>query len=146
MTAIAFALARFKVADLPGLEKFYTEALGFTVAVRVTDGAGEDELHEIFLSLGNAQPQFALLHYPNRIAPQPGEAVIAFIVDDLRASVAAVEAHGGTNLTGIVDVPEHNMKLAFVTDPEGHTVELMQMTTASNPPSHSPPQSGSGYD
>jgi len=130
MTAIAFALARFKVADLPGLEKFYTEALGFTVAMRVTEGEGEDELREIFLSLGGARPQFALLHYPNRPAPPPGEAVIAFVVDDLEASVDAVEAHGGTNVTGIVAVPNHNMKLAFVTDPEGHTVELMQMLTA----------------
>jgi len=127
MTAIAFALARFKVADLAGLEKFYTRALGFTVTTRADEGEGEQELHEIFLGLGGAQPQFALIHYPNQPTPQPGEAMVALIVDDLEATIAAVQAEGGRDVTGVIPVPEYKMKLAFVTDPEGHMIELMQM-------------------
>lgn len=127
MTAIAFAFARFKVADLADLEIFYTRALGFTVTMRVDEGEGADELHEIFLGLGGAQPQFALIHYPNQPVPQVGEAIVSLIVDDLEATLAAVKTHGGKDVTGVIAVPDHHMKLAYITDPEGHMLELMQM-------------------
>lgn len=130
MTAIAFALAKFKVGDLAGLETFYTQALGFTVTARIDEGEGAHELHELILALPGSQPQFALIQYPNLPLPQPGEAVVALMVDDLEATLAAVEAGGGRNVTGIIPVPDYNMQLAYATDPEGHTLELMQMLAA----------------
>ncbi|WP_051209763.1 VOC family protein [Sphingobium quisquiliarum] len=127
MTAIAFALAKFKVADLEGLEQFYTRALGFVVTARVDEGEDLHEIHELIFALPDAPPQFALVQYPNQPTPQPGEAIVALMVDDLEATLSRVEAHGGRRLTDVIPVPDHNMKLAYVADPEGHTLELMQM-------------------
>lgn len=130
MSAVAFALAKLVVGDLVGLEQFYTKALGFAVTARIEEGEDEHQLRELILGLPGAQPLFALLQYPNLPTPQPGEAVIVLMVADIEAALAAVEANGGRKLTDVIPVPDYNMVLAYVADPEGHKVELMQMLTA----------------
>jgi len=130
MSAIAFALAKFKVGDLAVLEHFYTAALGFTVTARIEEGEGDHQIRELILGLGGEQPHFALIHYPNQPVPLPGEAIVALVVADLESALAKVVAHGGTDQTGVIPVPDWNLKLAFVTDPEGHQLELMQKLPA----------------
>jgi len=128
MTAIAFAAAKLVVADIDRLETFYCGALGFTVTARIADGEGAAQIREIFLGLGNAPSQLALIHYVNLPAPQPGGAIVALMVDDIAATLASVLAHGGSDLSGVIDAPAYNLRLAFVADPEGHQLELMQRT------------------
>jgi len=127
LTALSFAFANLKVGDISVLEAFYTGALGFVVSTRIEVDNGAAPMRELFFAMPGAQkPDFALIQYLNQPAPAPGEALLSFMVADLEASIAAVEAHGGRDLTGAIEAPEWNMRLAFVTDPEGHQIELMQ--------------------
>lgn len=125
MSAVAFAAAKIKVWDIAGLERFYTAALGFTVTARIEDGEGPSQIQEIFLALPGGAAQFALIKFVNLPMPEPGEALIALTVTDLDAAIASVLAHGGSDLTGPVEVPSHNLRVAIVTDPEGHQIELI---------------------
>lgn len=128
MTALAFAAAKIKVADIDRLEAFYTEALGFNVTARIEDGEGAAHIREIFLGIGDAPAQLALIRYVNLPVPQPGEAIVALTTSDVEASIASVIAHGGIDLSGVIEVPDYKLRLAFVADPEGHQIELMQRT------------------
>jgi predicted enzyme related to lactoylglutathione lyase len=128
MTALAFAAAKIRVGDIEALEAFYTKALGFTVTARIEEGEGQAHIREIFLGLNGAPAQLALIRYVNLPVPQPGEAIVALMTADLDAAVASVVAHGGTNLTGAIEVPAYKLRLAFVADPEGHQIEIMQQT------------------
>ncbi len=130
MTVLAVAMTKFKVGDLAGLEKFYTETLGFAVVARIDEGEGEGELHELILALPGQQPQFALIQYPNLPVPQPGEAVVILAVSDLEATIADVVSAGGRSLSQIYDLPQYDLKMAYVADPEGHTLELTQKLSA----------------
>jgi len=129
MTALSFAFAKLKVGDIASLEAFYTAALGFAVTARISVDEGDAPLRELFFGMPGAQkPDFALIEYLGQPVPAPGEALLSFMVADLEATIAAVEAHGGRSLTGAIEAPEWNLRLAFVTDPGGHEIELMQAT------------------
>ena len=131
MSAVAFSAAKIKVGDIDGLERFYSAALGFTVTARIEDGEGPSHIREIFLGLpGGGAAQFALIKFVNLPLPEPGEAIIALTVTDLETAIASVLAHGGSDLTGPVDVPSHNLRIAIVADPEGHQIELISQTAA----------------
>ncbi|KUR81103.1 hypothetical protein [Novosphingobium sp. Fuku2-ISO-50] len=42
--------------------------------------------------------------------------------------IAVDVAHGGRDLTGAIEIPEWAMRPAFVCDPGGHQIELIQAT------------------
>lgn len=126
MTTLAFAAAKILVGDIDALEVFYTEALGFAVTARIEDGAGPTRIREIFLGLDGAPALLALIRFVNLPVPQPGESMIALMTADLDATIASILAHGGSDLSGVVEVPAHNLRVAIVADPEGHKLELIQ--------------------
>jgi predicted enzyme related to lactoylglutathione lyase len=129
MTVLAFACAKLKVGDISSLEAFYTGAFGFVVTTRIAVDEGDAPLRELFFATpGSQKPDFALIEYPGQPVPPPGEAILAFSVADLEAVIAAVVAHGGRDLTGAIEIPEWAMRLAFVCDPGGHQIELIQAT------------------
>jgi lactoylglutathione lyase len=136
MTAIAFAFTRLNVIDLPSEEAFYSGVFGFNAVARVSEGEGESAFDEVFLDLPNAgaaQCRLALIHYRNRPVPPPGEAVIGFMVENVAASVARVEAAKGKTTLAPLTLPEHGLQIAYVQDPEGHTIELLQKLSATKP-------------
>lgn len=122
-----FAFTKLIVGDIAGLERFYCEALGLRVANRIEIDNGAWNLVETILAVGeSAAPLLNLIHYPGRPVPPAGEAVIGFNVTDLDAVIAAAVAGGGSLAVPPVAVPEHGLRLAYVADPEGHTIELLQ--------------------
>jgi predicted enzyme related to lactoylglutathione lyase len=67
-----------------------------------------------------------LIRYPNLRVPAAGELVIGLGVEDVNASVDAAVTAGGTLVILPIDATEHGIRLAFVQDPEGHMLELVQ--------------------
>lgn len=124
-----FAFTKIVVADLAAMERFYVDALGLTVTARIDVNEGDWNLAEAILSVAGAGTDATLLnliHYRDRPAPAPGEAVIGFSVDDLESVIDTALRAGGTLVTAPVAVPEHQLRLAYVGDPEGHLIELLQ--------------------
>jgi predicted enzyme related to lactoylglutathione lyase len=129
VTVNSFLFTKLMVRDIVKLERFYREVLGFAHVRRIEEGAGNHAFVEVFLSVGQAPggPQLVLMQYLNRPAPAPGEAVLGLMVDDVDETVTAVQAGGGGIAVPAFIIPEHFLRMAYVTDPEGHTLELMQM-------------------
>jgi catechol 2,3-dioxygenase-like lactoylglutathione lyase family enzyme len=125
------------VTDLGRARRFYTEVFGFEVAreLRPVD-EGTARLLRIEAPVGLQtcylkRDDFILelLHFADagtvpgeeRVVNQVGLTHVSLSVDDLEATLAAVEAHGGevlrdTDLSGIA---------VFIKDPDGQLVELL---------------------
>lgn len=114
------------VRDSESLAHFYHDVFGMK-EVRRFDALATDDPHlEIFLSAGESDNQIALLHYVNKPAPTPGEAVVAFMVEDVDAVVAAAQAAGGKSTRAAETLEEYKFRYAMIADPEGHNIEIMQ--------------------
>ncbi|MFI6792082.1 VOC family protein [Nonomuraea sp. NPDC050383] len=126
-----FAFTKLLVADLEAAAAFYSAVLGLLTRHRVTGGEGEAAYQEIILSAAEDDgPSLILLHRPHQAAPDPGETVLGFVVDDVEQVVRQARAAGGVVVSGPTAVPQAGVRVAQVEDPEGHAVELVQMTSA----------------
>jgi catechol 2,3-dioxygenase-like lactoylglutathione lyase family enzyme len=120
------------VSDVERAVRFYTDALGMTEIPRPptfdTPGAwlAVGAHHQIHL-IGETEPGRARAMTP---AYDPAEIAIgygthlAIAVDDLEAAIARVRGHGGRPVEVIAR--GDGVKRTFVTDPDGHIIELMQ--------------------
>ena len=127
MAAKAFAFTKLIVGDIEQAERFYCSTLGFTRTATIEAGEGEGQLREFILSLGDQRgPQLILIQYLNRPTPAPGESVLGFMVDDVPTSVDTMIAAGAKVVVPVTEVPEHGLKLAYVSDPQGHLIEILQ--------------------
>lgn len=134
MSKISLYYFKLMVSDPDTLVRFYGHAFGMKEVGRFDGLETEDPHIEIFLKVGSAEgdQQLALMHYVNRPTPTPGEAAIAFMVDDVDTVVAAALAAGGTSIRAAETLEEHKFRYAIVADPEGHSIEVMQFVGASS--------------
>ena len=133
MTALAFSFTKIIVGDLAAAERFYTELFGLEVVGYLNLGEGEELMNEVILKTAGAQPpapNFILVSYPNRTPPATGEATTGFVVDDLDATLEKATAAGGSIEVAATDIPEHGLRAAYIIDPQGHRVELLQTMSA----------------
>ncbi len=133
MAALSFALTKIIVADIDAMERFYMDCLGLVSAARLQIGVGEGAMKESILDVPNGEASAAklgLVQYLNKPAPSLGEAVVVFMVDDVEQMAAKMLAAGGKIIHPITEIAEHHLKLAYVADPEGHVVEIMQSVRA----------------
>jgi catechol 2,3-dioxygenase-like lactoylglutathione lyase family enzyme len=139
------------VSDVERALRFYSGALGLPEAPRPptfdTPGAwlqvGDQQLHLI----GETEPGRARAMHPGY---DPAEIAIgygnhvALVVDDLDAALARAAEHG-VQPGGPVIARGDGVKRAFVSDPDGNIVELMQTgvpVTGSEPRLTAPRRSG----
>ncbi|MGW9131907.1 VOC family protein [Streptomyces sp. NPDC055681] len=122
-----FHFTKILVTDPEAQFAFYSSVLGMAEKYRVRNGEGDNALEEIIMTpAGGGDPTLVLLHYLNRPKPTPGEAVLGFSVPDLEATVRQAVAAGGTVAVPPKAMPEFGISVAFVLDPEGHRLELIQ--------------------
>jgi catechol 2,3-dioxygenase-like lactoylglutathione lyase family enzyme len=139
------------VSDVRASVRFYTDALGLVEVPRPptfdTPGAwlqvGDD--HQIHL-VGEAEPGRTAEQNP----PYAHEEIVigygnhlALVVDDLDATLAHAAEHGVVP-PGEVIARGDGVKRTFVTDPDGHVIELMQkgIPVTGEEPRLKPPQRG----
>jgi catechol 2,3-dioxygenase-like lactoylglutathione lyase family enzyme len=131
MTTKGFSLAKIQVQDIDAAERFYVEALGLEVTGRVTNGEGEQLMLERILTVPGSPrgaTSFILISYPNTPCPAPGVATMGFMVETLEAAIEKATAAGASVDVPPVDMPEYSLRLAFLRDPQGHRIELLQST------------------
>jgi lactoylglutathione lyase len=128
--SIAINFTKLVVGDLEAAERFYL-AVGLQVVSRNLGGEAEVRQQQCWLSeSGDASThvlilsRFLELPQPSRTV-YPGEAWLVFTVSDVDATIAAVESAGGGVVRPGQDRPEHGVRAAVVSDPEGHLIELV---------------------
>lgn len=147
------------VADLPAMVAFYRDALGFIVTKEVTisgpwiarvvgleDGA-DVEGDVVYLELPDG-PRVELIQYRSPVGASPehlgkpntaGLRHLAFTVDDIDATVAAMKSRGVDFFSGVQTVPSTQVtyaggirkRLVYFHDPEGNLLELCEYKSAS---------------
>jgi len=123
---IGFAFTKLMVADLAAMERFYCDALGLVVRTRIAVDRPGYSIRETVLEIGDGQTLLNLVQHLDRPCPSPGEAIVGLSVRDIEAVIELAVSAGGTVSTPVTDIPEHQLKVAFVSDPEGHMLELLQ--------------------
>ena len=81
----------------------------------------------IFTAMGSGGATLVLLHYADQATPSHAEVILGFITDDIDALFARVLAAGGAVAQAVETQPQHGVKVGFVTDPEGHLIEVVEM-------------------
>lgn len=128
-----FIFTKIIVSDVDRLLAFYRDAFGMTQITRISHGAGVDELDEIIMgsagSAGGANAGHTLViqRFPNRPIPACGEVTLGFIVADIDQAIKGAVAAGATITRPVWDEPDHGIRVAFIKDPDGHLIEVVQM-------------------
>jgi predicted enzyme related to lactoylglutathione lyase len=121
---LRFKLNFFKlnVVDLEAVATFYKETFGLEERNRIT----LPTLEEIMLTLPGEAFTLVLLSYKDGRSYDLGTGYgpLGFLTRNVDGAIARVVAHGGSVVRGAAETP--GMKYAFVADPEGHQIELMQ--------------------
>ncbi|MEP9361487.1 VOC family protein [Nocardioides sp. CN2-186] len=97
-------------------ERFRTPATGAPVMVEVA-GPG----FTIGLTSAAAGNDYAL-----DVAPDRRSTELVFWCDDLEAAYARASAAGGVDAQPPVDSPDGRLRFAWLSDPEGHLLKLVQ--------------------
>jgi catechol 2,3-dioxygenase-like lactoylglutathione lyase family enzyme len=127
---IAMNSLKLVVQDLVTAERFY-RAMGFKVVGRNVGGEGDVAQEQCWLSATGDTSAYVLIlsrfleRLPSPRPVYPGEAWLVFTVSNVDATVRSVEAQGGSILRLGQDRPEHSVRAAVVSDPEGHIIEIV---------------------
>lgn len=123
-----FGFTKLIVNDLDGTAEFYKTVCGLTELARVTAGVNDRKIDEImFNATGQGGPTFVLWKWLDRDASSTDEVILGFQTPDIAAFVERVTAAGGKIVSPVVDMPEHGVKVAFVTDIEDHLIEVVEL-------------------
>ncbi len=126
------------VADLPGMTKWYVAALALEVEfefaleqfefsgamLRSSDGYRIELLHRV----GNAAG--IQVQRPLDAPLTRGLGHLALTVDDLEGTHRDLLAAGATERMPPSQSPEPGVRMAFVSDPEGNLIELVDRTSS----------------
>jgi catechol 2,3-dioxygenase-like lactoylglutathione lyase family enzyme len=134
--SITLTATKRVVSNLEASERFY-RAIGLRFISRNVGGEDEVRQEQSWLSASGDMnthvlilTRFLELPPPHRPA-YPGEAWLAFTVTNVDETLSTVEASGGAVVRPAQDRPEHNVRAAVVSDPEGHFIEIVgPMSTA----------------
>lgn len=123
-----FSFSKLLVNDLERAATFYKDVCGLTEMTRVESviaGRGIKEI--IFNPTAPGAATFVLLKFVDTTKAYSDEVITGFVTDDLAAFVERTKKAGGKVVSEIKTMPEHGVKVAFVTDIEGHLLEVVQM-------------------
>jgi predicted enzyme related to lactoylglutathione lyase len=122
-----FAFTKVFVDDLSAEASFYCSIFGLKEKARLSVGEGADALEEVILTSGRGDDSSLVLwRYLARATPTPGEATVGFNVSDIHSTVKRVTESGGRVVELPNELPGHGVLYSFVTDPEGHLIEIVQ--------------------
>lgn len=123
-----FGFTKLVVQDLEAMATFYKNVAGLVEMARVQDAVGDRQIDEImFNATGEGGATFVLFKFLDRDAPAQDEVILGFQTSDVVSFVERVQAAGGAVVQPIEVKEAHGVKVAFVTDPEGHLIEVVEL-------------------
>ena len=123
-----FGFTKLLVADLESSAAFYKTVFGLQERGRVRSEIADRKIDEImFEPQAPGAASFILLHFDGVTTPSSDEVILGFITPDLSQLVTRVEHAGGTVVAPARNQPEHGVSVAFVSDNEGHLIEVVQL-------------------
>jgi catechol 2,3-dioxygenase-like lactoylglutathione lyase family enzyme len=123
-----FGVTKLVVHDLHAAHEFYSEACGLVEVFRYDSEIAGRPITEIgYAPTSEGGASFALIKFLDRDKPETGEQILGFTTDNIENFVARAETAGGRVTDPIREMPDLNLRVAFVEDGEGHLIEVVQM-------------------
>ncbi|TWB25693.1 VOC family protein [Nitrospirillum bahiense] len=123
-----FGFTKLLVWDLDATAAFYKAVASLEELVRVEDEIAGRKIQEILFNPSHeGAATFVLLKFLDAPRASKDEVILGFITDDVDAFARRAVAAGGTEVQAARDMPAHGVRVAFVTDVEGHLIEVVQM-------------------
>jgi len=127
----SFRFTKLLVHDLEAAAAFYKAVAGLSEMARVDAEIGGRKISEIiFNASGQGAATFVLLKFLDAPETDNDEVILGFQTEDVEAFVARAVANGGAVVEKPYDNPAHGVKVGFVTDCEGHLIEVVQLLSA----------------
>lgn len=122
MSAPRLNFFKITVSDAETAATFYTDALGMTRR----DTIDTPGFREIMLTCGDAPFTLVLYQWKDgrTIVHGNGHGPLGFLTRDLEATLATLVENGAKPKGAVTEFG--SMRIAFVTTPHGHEIELMQ--------------------
>ncbi len=124
-----YAFTKLVVDNLEGMARYYCDVFGLAQLQRVKAEIDGSPIDEIILGKeGAGGGGLILLTWLDRDAPPQGEVILGFTTSDIDELFTRVQAAGGSVREAPRDPSVGGpMLVGFVTDPEGHLAEVVQM-------------------
>ena len=124
-----FMFTKLQVKNLDGAVAFYSSVVGLVEMNRVDAEIGGRKVSEVVLMpTYPGGPMFILAQSHDTQAAAANELILGFATKDIAGFIARAEQAGGRVLEPAREVPGMGgMQVAFVSDPEGHVLQLSQM-------------------
>jgi len=123
-----FGFTKLVVKDLDGTAAFYRDVVELEELMRVQDEIGGRAIEEVlFKPTGEGGATFVLFKFLDRDLPASEEVIIGFQTPDVTAFVDRVRRAGGSVVLYVEEKAAHGVKVAFVKDPEGHLIEVVEL-------------------
>lgn len=115
------------VGDLDRMARFYADLFGFSEVARIEAHVGGEPIEEVVL-INPEKPKEMLIvfRYLERSAPGSGEVILAFRTREIDKLLKHAVSLGARITVPAEAMPESGYRVAFIADPEGHLVELLQ--------------------
>ena len=128
MSTIPLAFTKLIVDDVDKMAAFYSEVYGLKAIDRIQSEIGGDRMDEIILGANGQNTRgIILLKFVDKKPPAIGEVILGFITDRIDVLFERILAAGGGIHSPIKADAEKPYKVGFVTDPEGHLTEIVEM-------------------
>ena len=124
---VHFGFTKLVVGDLEKSVAFYRAVCGLTETGRVDAAIGGRAISEVlFAPTAAGAATLVLLAFLDAPKPASGEVILGVVVRDADAFVARAAAAGGRIVEPVHAMPELAIRVGFVTDVEGHLIEVVQ--------------------
>lgn len=121
-----FAFTKLVVDDLEGCAAFYSQVFGLHEQHRVEAAIAGRPIEEIlFAPTAEGGGTFVLLRFADGSSAAAG-VIPGFVTDEVDALFERVVTAGGAIAQPPGDMPEHGVRVGFLTDPEGRIIEVVQ--------------------
>ena len=127
-----FGFCKLVVHDLEREARFYREVCELTEWQRddrkmmISNGEIIPIQEVTLLSPSSGGAALSLVKFMRAPEAAHGETIIGFVTDDIDAFVQRAVRSGGRVAQPARVIREMNQKLAYLTDPEGHLIEVVQ--------------------
>ena len=126
-TTPQFGFTKLVVADLDKSAAFYREVFGIAESARIESEIAGRPIEEIIFTPANTGgATLVLLRYLDADTPATGELILGFLTSDIDQLLIDVVHAGGAVLRDAQVHADLGVKVGFVTDLEGHVIEVVQ--------------------
>lgn len=125
---IPLGFTKLVVEDMDKMSKFYGAVCGLIEEGRGEDRIGGRPMCEVyFKSDPPGTGTFTLTKFLDVSKPKSEAIILGFIADDIDQFVDKAVAAGSTVVEAAHSRPDHGVKVAFLTDPEGNLIEVVEL-------------------